>query len=123
MKTKTLIELITLSSSIYHLAKNTHLLEKIGELSDKGKESLNKIASESVLDDEGNEMELIDKLVRKTSQAKEELEQRIEELVAQFYKKINIAHADEIKGLDSRLEKADMKIALLEARLNRLEGK
>lgn len=123
MKTKTLIELITLSSSIYHLAKNTHLIERINELSEKGKESFNKVGSETILDDEGNELELIDKIIHKTNQAKEELEQRIEELMAKFYKKINIAHADEVRGLNDKLEKADMAIALLEARLNKLEAK
>ncbi|MDJ0645614.1 MAG: hypothetical protein QNJ57_06460 [Flavobacteriaceae bacterium] len=122
MKTKTLLELITLSSSIYHLAKDTHLIEKIHELSAKGKESINKVGSETLLDDEGNELELVDKFIQKTSQAKEELEQRIEELVAQFYKKINVAHTDEIKALHYKLEKADMAIALLEARLNKLEA-
>ena len=121
MKTKTLLELIALSSSIYHLAKNTHLIERINELSEKGKESINKVASETIIDDEGTELELIDKIIHKTSQAKEELEQRIEELVAQFYKKINVAHADEVRALNDKLEKADMAIALLEARLNKLE--
>lgn len=121
MKTKTLIELITLSSSIYHLAKNTNLIERINELSEKGKESINKVASGTMVDEEGKELELIDKIIHKTNQAKEELEERIEELVVQFYKKINVAHVDEVRALNDKLEKADMAIALLEARLNRLE--
>ena len=39
------------------------------------------------------------------------------------YKKINIAHLDDIKTLQAKLEKADASIALLEARLNKLEAK
>jgi len=123
MKTKTLIELITLSSSIYFLAKDTHLLDRINELSEKGKDGINKVASESSLDENGNERELIDKIIQKTAQAKEELEQKIEELIVKFYKKINVAHLDEINALNEQLEKSDMKIALLEARLNKLERK
>lgn len=123
MKTKTLIELITLSSSIYYLAKDTHLLDRISELTEKGKEGINKVASESSIDENGNERELIDKIIQKTAQAKEELEQKIEELVVKFYKKINVAHLDEINALNEQLEKSDMKIALLEARLNKLERK
>ena len=48
---------------------------------------------------------------------------KIEETVITFYKKMNIAHLDEIKALNEKLETADAAIALLEARLNHLEKK
>jgi polyhydroxyalkanoate synthesis regulator phasin len=123
MKTKTLIELLTLSSSIYILAKDTQLLEKIKEFSEKGKDEINKIISESQLDEEGNELEFVEKIILKTHELREELNEKIEELVIKFYKKINVAHLDEIKALNEKIEKSDMAIALLEARLNRLEVK
>jgi len=123
MKTKTLLELLTLSSSLYFLARDTQLLDRINEMSEKGRESINKVASESELDKDGNELEFIDKIILKTSQVKEELEQKIEELVVAFYKKVNIAHLDEIKALNEKVEKSDQTIALLEARLNHLEAK
>jgi polyhydroxyalkanoate synthesis regulator phasin len=122
MKTKTLLELLTLSSSLYYIARDTHLLEKINEYSDKGKESLNKIMSEPHLDENGNELEFIDKIILKSHELKEELDEKIEELVIQFYKKINVAHLDEIKALNDKIEKLDMTVALLEARLNQLEA-
>ncbi|NRD23119.1 hypothetical protein HNV10_07700 [Winogradskyella litoriviva] len=121
MKTKTLIELVTLSSSLYVLTRDTHLLERLSDWTEKRKEGLNKIASDSVTDEDGNELELMDKILSKAEQVKEELESKIEELMAKVYKKINIAHLDEIKGLNEKLEKADANIALLEARLNKLE--
>lgn len=123
MKTKTLIELLTLSSSIYFLAKDTQLLEKIKEFSEKGKDEINKIVSESHLDENGNELEFVEKIVLKTNELKEELNEKIEELVIKFYKKINVAHLDEIKALHEKIEKSERTIALLEARLNRLEAK
>jgi polyhydroxyalkanoate synthesis regulator phasin len=123
MKTKTLIELLTLSTGIYAIAKDQHLLDRFNELSEKGKDRINDAFSRSQLDEEGNELELIDKVILKTSQLKEELEQKIEELIAQFYQKINIAHLDEIKALNERLEKSNKAIALIEARLNHLETK
>ena len=122
MKTKTILELITLSSSIYYLAKDTKFLDKISEFSEKGKDNLNKIVSESQLDDNGNELEFADKIILKTHELKEELNEKIEELVIKFYKKINVAHLDEIKALNEKLEKLDATIALLEARLNKLEA-
>ncbi len=123
MKTKTLIELVTLSSSLYVLARDTHVLDKFGEWSEDKVKDVNEIASESILDEDGNELELIDKIKRKADQVKVELEAKIEDVVSKVYKKINIAHLDDIKALQDKLEKADAAIALLEARLNKLEAK
>ncbi len=119
MKTKTLIELITLSSSLYFLAKDTHLIDRIQELSDTKTDTING----KTLDPDGNELEFMDKIIVKAGQLKEELEQKIEETVVTFYKKVNIAHLDEIKGLNEKLEASDAAIALLEARLNHIEKK
>jgi hypothetical protein len=123
MKTKTILELITLSSSLYFMAKDAHFIDKFNEISKKGKNNLNQMASDSELNEDGDEMEFIEKIKQKTNQLKEELEQKVEELVVQLYKKINVAHLDEIKVLNAKVEKADMTIALLEARLNHLETK
>jgi BMFP domain-containing protein YqiC len=123
MKTKTILELLTLSAGLYHLAKDTHLLEKINEYSEKGKDSLNRVAADPLLDEDGNELELMEKIMYKAGEMKQELELKIEEMVAAFYKKINVAHLDEINALNAKLEKADTTIALIEARLNRLEMK
>jgi polyhydroxyalkanoate synthesis regulator phasin len=121
MKTKTILELLTLSSSIYILARDTHFLDKINEFSEKGKDNINRVLSESQLDENGNELEFMDKIILKTHELKDELNQKIEELVAKFYKKINVAHLDEIKALNEKIEKLDRSVALLEARLNQLE--
>jgi len=122
MKTKTILELLTLSSSLYYIAKDTQLLDKINEYSEKGKDNINKIVSESQLDENGNELEFMDKIILKTHELKEELNEKVEELVVKFYKKINVAHLDEIKALNEKLEKLDATVALLEARLNKLEA-
>jgi BMFP domain-containing protein YqiC len=123
MKTKTIIELLTLSSSLYVLAREHRLFDRIQDLSDKGREHFNQLADENLLDAEGNEVEFVDKLFIKANQAREELEQKIEELIVAFYKKVNITHLDELKALQMKLEKAQNKIHLLEARLNHLEAK
>lgn len=123
MKTKTLIELLTLSSSIYFLIKDTEFIEKFNEFSEKGKKGLNNMMSESTLDENGNELQFTDKIIIKAHELNEELHEKIEELVIKFYKKINVAHLDEIKALNDKLEKSNASIALLEARLNVLEAK
>jgi polyhydroxyalkanoate synthesis regulator phasin len=123
MKAKSILELLTLSSSLYVLARDTELLEKIKELSEKGKDEIDKIISESKLDENGNELEFVDKIILKTQELKDELDKKVEELVIKFYKKIHVAHVEEIKALNEKIEKADMAIALLEARLNKLDLK
>ena len=123
MKTKTLIELITLSSSLYVLARDTHLIDKLGKWTDEKAKDVNEIGSQPKLDKDGNELELFDKIKLKAEQVREELETKIEDVVAKVYKKINIAHLDDIKALKENLEKADAAIALLEARVNKLEVK
>jgi len=122
MKTKTILELLTLSSSLYYLARDTQFLDKISEFSEKGKDNINKIVSESQLDENGNELEFVDKIILKTHELKEELNEKIEEMVVKFYKKINVAHLDEIKALNEKIENLDATVALLEARLNKLEA-
>jgi len=122
MKPKTILELLTLSSSLYYIARDTHLLDKINELSENSKNNINKVMGESQLDENGNELEFIDKIISKSHELKEELNEKIEELVAKFYKKINVAHLDEIKALNIKHEKLEAKVALLEARLNKLES-
>ena len=122
MKPKTILELLTLSSSLYYIARDTHLLDKINELSENSKNNINKVMGDSQLDENGNELEFVDKIISKAHELKEELNEKIEELVAKFYKKINVAHLDEIKALNIKLEKLEAKVALLEARLNKLES-
>lgn len=123
MKTKSIVELLTLASSLYYITKDTQLIDKINELSSKGKDNVNEFFSDTQFDENGNELEFWDKLTLKAKQAKEELEGMIDEKVIKFYKKVNIAHTDEVLALNEKLEKLDRKVALLEARLNRLYSK
>lgn len=123
MKAKTLLELVTLSSTLYTISKETHLMEKLTSLSEQGKDKINDFMSEKVVDENGNEVEFLDKLVLKVHEAKEELEVKIGEMVAAFYEKVNIAHTDQLKGLEFKVEQLEKDIALAEARINHLEQK
>lgn len=122
MKTKTILELLTLSSTLYYIARDNQLLDKIGEFSEKGKDNINKLMSENQLDENGNELEFVDRIIAKTHELKEELNEKIEQQVVKFYKKINVAHLDEIKALHEKIDKLDATVALLEARINHLES-
>lgn len=123
MRVKTLIELMTLSASVYHLAKDSQLIDRISQLKDQSMDDFNKFASEPLTDKDGNELELVDKIILKANELKEEMDEKMEELVLKFYKKINLTHADEMRAMEAKLAESDKVIALMEARLNRMEAK
>ena len=123
MKAKTFLELVTLSSTLYTISKETHLVDKLVNLSEQGKDKINDFMKETVTDENGNELEFMDKLMLKAEQAKDELESKIGEMVAAFYEKVNIAHTDKVHSLESRIDQLSKDLALAEARLNHLEKK
>jgi polyhydroxyalkanoate synthesis regulator phasin len=123
MKAKTFLELVTLSANLYAISKETHLLDKVKELSEEGIDKINEFMKEKVLDENGNEVEFTERLLMKAREAREELERKIGEAVAVMYEKMNIAHTDKIKELEARIDQLNKDLALAEARLNHLESK
>jgi polyhydroxyalkanoate synthesis regulator phasin len=123
MKAKTFLELVALSANLYSISKENHLMDKLKDLSEDGKDKINSFMSEKVLDENGNEIEFMDRLMMKAQEAKGELEQKIGEMVATFYEKVNIAHVDKIKELEEKVELVKRELALAEARISHLESK
>ena len=122
MKARTLLDLVTLSSVLYTISKETHLMEKLSDLSEQGKEKLNAFMKEQQLDEEGKEMQFFDRLMHKAHEAKEELDQKIAEMMEGFYTKIKIAHIKQIEELTREIEQLKKDVALAEARINHLEN-
>jgi hypothetical protein len=123
MKAKTLIELAALSANLYAISKETHLMEKLKDLSEQGRDKLNEFMSEKSVDEDGNEIPFSERLLLKAKEAREELEIRIGEMVAAFYEKVNIAHTDKLTELENKLDEISKNLALAEARINHLENK
>ncbi len=121
MKAKTFLELVSLSTTLYTISKETHLMEKLAAVSEQVKDKINEFMKERMVDENGNEVEFLDKLLIKANEAKEELEVKIGEMVATFYEKLNIAHVEQLKGLEARIEQLGKELALAEARINHLE--
>jgi hypothetical protein len=123
MKAKTFIELAALSANLYAISKETHLLEKLKDLSEQGRDKINDFMSETVVDEHGNEVPFTDRLLLKAKEAREELEAKIGEIVAAFYEKVNIAHTGKLTDLETRLEEITKTMALMEASIRHLENK
>lgn len=118
MKAKTILELMTLSANLYMIAKDERLMNKISEVSAKGKEKLDELIEEF---DGEDERKLSERIMQKAAQAGEELEQKIAEVVVKLYDKMNIAHTEQIKELKVQVEMLKKEIALAEARIVTLE--
>lgn len=120
MRAKTLLELMTLSTNLYMIAKDEALMSRIAEMNAKGKEKLEDFL-EGLHDDD--EKTLSEKLLLKAAQAKEELEQKIGEMVAKLYDKMNIAHTAQIEELQSEIKLLKRELAMAEARIVGLESR
>src|ERR1035437_6525877 len=120
MKAKTIIELLTLSSNMYLIAKDDDFWKRLDEMTEKGKKTFNKVVEE-FSDEEGEGYSLLEKLIEKAKQAREELEQKMEEVAVKAYKKLHIAHTDEIKKLEAEIEQLKKHLGLAESRIASLE--
>jgi len=118
MRAKTLIQLLSLSTSLYMVSKDEDLMNKISELTKKGKQKLNNLYDDF---SEDSEEQLTEKIIRTAKQAKEELDKKIEETVLKLYDKMRIAHTDDIKELRLQLDLVKKELALSEARIAQLE--
>ena len=86
MRAKTLIQLLSLSTSLYMVSKDEDLMNKISELTKKGKQKLNNLYDDF---SEDSEEQLTEKIIRTAKQAKEELDKKIEETVLKLYDNTN----------------------------------
>lgn len=121
MKAKTFLELASLSTALYTISKDAKLMEKLEALSETGKEKINHFMKDVVIDENGKEMEFLDRLALKAQETKDDLETKIGEMAAAFYAKINVAHTDKILLLQIKLDQLQKDVSLVEARLNQLE--
>lgn len=120
MKPKNLVQLLSLSTSLYMLTKDEELMNKIGELGKKGAEKINGLYESFNQDDDE---QLTEKIARTLKTAKDELNQKIEEAVIAMYDKANIAHTSAITKLQNELADLKKELALAEARIVNLESK
>lgn len=121
MKMKSFLELMVLSSNLYLISKDTEALEKIKSYSEMGKEKINAFVKEKMTNEDGDELEFVEKLVLKMHEAKEGLEDKIGSVVTEMYHKMNIAHTDQIKKLESKIESLNKELSLTQSKVEQLD--
>ncbi|TAL57175.1 MAG: hypothetical protein EPN85_14430 [Bacteroidetes bacterium] len=121
MRTKTLVELLTLSTNLYMISKDEKFMENLSEMVKKGKKKAEDIIDEFASGEEESEDSLVQKFLLKAQKAKEELGKQIDEAAVKVYEKMHIAHSGEVKKLAEEIERLKNELALAEARIVNLE--
>ncbi|MFI5163879.1 MAG: hypothetical protein ACHQHP_01385 [Bacteroidia bacterium] len=121
MKAKTLVELLTLSTNLYMISKDEEFMKNLSEMTEKGKKKVSDFIDDFSEEGDGGEEKLVQKILVKAKQAKEELEKKIEEIAVNIYDKMHIAHTDEIKKLAEEIERVKRELALAETKIINLE--
>ena len=123
MKARTLVELAAISSTLYTISKDQELLDKLSQWAEKGKEKINSFVKEKVVDEDGRELDFLEKLADRIENSRHQLEERVGELVKSTYDRMQITHTDKIEKLEHQLETMKKELTLLQTKLNKQEKK
>lgn len=120
MKARTLIDLLSLSSNLYLIARDEELMKHLKEWSSQARKKATEVWDN--LGDEGEEdSELLDRLLQRAKKAREEFDRKMAETAEKVYHKMHLAHANDVKNLETRVEELKRELALAEARIIKLE--
>jgi hypothetical protein len=123
MKARTLVELAAISSTLYTISKDQELLDKLNQWAEKGKEKINAFVKEKSVDENGKEMDFLEKLASRIETSRHDMEERVGELVRSSYDRMHIVHKDEIEKISHQLETLKKELAIVHTKLNKQEKK
>ena len=121
MRAKTLIELLTLSTNLYMISKDEEFMENLSEMTKKGKQKIEDLLGDFTEEGDNNDDKLIQKLLHKTKQVKEDMEKMIEDSAVKIYKTMHIAHTEEVQKLSDQIELLKRQLDHAEERINGFE--
>jgi hypothetical protein len=121
MRTKTIVDLLSLSVNLYMLSKDEDFLRKAAEVTAKGKQKAGELLDVFTGEDEDGE-QFIQRILDNAGRMKQELEEKMDEVAVAVYSKMHIVHTNEIKKMAGELERLRTEVALAEARIVNLES-
>ena len=121
MKTKSIVELAAISSTLYTLSKDKELREKLAQWAEKGKDKVNEFVKDKMVDEEGKELDFMEKIAVKMEESAKEMEDKISETVSSLYSKMNITHTNELAKIKERYDDMKKELSLTKSRLTKLE--
>lgn len=123
MKTKSIVELAAISSTLYTLSKDKELREKLAQWAEKGKDKVNEFVKDKMVDEEGKELDFMEKIAVKMEESAKVMEDKISETISSLYSKMNITHTDELAKMKERYDDMKKELSLTKSRLTKLEKK
>ena len=114
MKAKKAINYLSLSIQLYTIMKNSEVFKKAvlmaAGFASYSKQKLEELANEisensDMTQEEGKKF--IDELLEKSKEARSEFEGKVEDIAKKVFEKMHIATTDDLKKLESRLEKLE----------------
>ncbi|MEY4603907.1 MAG: hypothetical protein RIT43_1199 [Bacteroidota bacterium] len=123
MKARTLVELAAISSTIYTISKDKELIEKLSQWAEKGKDKINSFVKEKSFDEDGREMDFLEKLASRMEESRKEMENRISDLVKSSYERMNVAHTDQLTELKVQMTELRKELNVLKTKVSRTAKK
>jgi len=118
MKTRTLIELMTLGTNLYLVSQDKEMMEKLSNFVKDGKQKFEDfIQPEDGAEDD--EMTMFQKLTEKAKEVEKQLEKRLEEAAVVIYQKLHIAHVNDIESLQNQINELKEELAALKSQPNK----
>jgi polyhydroxyalkanoate synthesis regulator phasin len=105
------------------LSKDKELREKLAQWAEKGKDKVNEFVKDKMVDEEGKELDFMEKIAVKMEESAKEMEDKISETVSSLYSKMNITHTDELAKIKERYDDMKKELSLTKSRLTKLEKK
>lgn len=120
MKAKTVLELLAVTTNLYAMSKDKELIDKLTAMAEKGKDKIEDFVADFK---ENDEESILAKLVLKAQQAKEEFEHKMEDVAERIYKKMQIAHINDIKDLQNKIDQLNVSLYEAEQKIKFVEQK
>jgi len=121
MRAKTIIDLLSLSVSLYMLSKDHDFLKKSAEETAESKKKAEEHYEGDAADEPENEDEFLSGILHNATRLKEGLERRMDEVAAAVYEKMHIAHTNEIRKLSEEIAALRTELAITEAKVVNLQ--
>jgi hypothetical protein len=116
MRAKAIVDLLSLSVSLYMLSRDEEFLKSAAELAAKGKHKAEELCES--LTDEAGEHALIAEIVQKAGRLKEKMAHKVDDAAKVVYEKMHVAHTNEIKKLSDEIETLRTELSLMRSHGN-----
>jgi polyhydroxyalkanoate synthesis regulator phasin len=123
MKARTLVELAAISSTLYTISKDQELLDKLNQWAEKGKDKINSFVKEKIVDEDGRELDFLEKLSARIESSRKDLEEKVGDLVKTTYDRMQIAHTDKIEKLEHQIENLKKELSQIQSKAAKSEKK